>query len=72
LESFHDDDSRRLKRYRLTSVYDNDMEWLRREINEIKNETKYIKECMMEIAEYLKEEIGFNVSEVVDRLQELT
>jgi hypothetical protein len=33
------------------------MDWLRREINKIKNETKHIKECMMEVAEYLKEEV---------------
>jgi hypothetical protein len=66
------DDSRRLKRHRLTSVYDDDMDWLRREINEIKNEIKHVKECMMEVGEYLKEEVGFNVSEVVSQLQQLT
>jgi len=54
-----------LKKYCLTSIYDDDMEWLRREINGIKDEIKDIKECMMGLAEYLKEEIGFNVSEVV-------
>jgi len=61
-----------LKKYCLTSIYDDDMEWLRREINGIKDEIKDIKECMMGLVEYLKEEIGFNVSEVVYRLQELT
>ena len=61
-----------MKRYHLTSIYNNDIEWLRQKINEIKNETKDIKECMMGIAEYLKEEVGFNVSEVVYQLQELT
>jgi len=66
------DDSRHLKRHRLTSVYDDDMDWLRQEINKIKNKTKLIKECMMEVAEYLKEEAGFNVSEVVSQLQQLT
>jgi hypothetical protein len=47
------------------------MEWLKDEICEMKCEISDMKECIMGIGELLKEEVNFNLSEIVYILHQL-
>jgi hypothetical protein len=65
LESPDDDDDHPLKRYCLTSVYEEDMGW-------IKSELKDIKESLSEIAEHLRGDVDLKIEEVIHRLQQMS
>lgn len=64
------------KKERLTPALDGD--WLRdgihnmkTQISDLKKEVG-VKDCIMGIGEYLKEEVEFRLSEILDLLRELT
>jgi hypothetical protein len=65
LESPSDDDDHTLKRYCLTSVYEEDMGW-------IKNALKDIQASMNEIMEYLEGNVDIRIEEVICRLQQMS
>jgi hypothetical protein len=69
--SLDTDDIRRLKRHRLTSVYEDDMDCIKREIKDIKEETKDIKVWMIELEEFFKEEVNFRIGEVLHQLEQM-
>jgi hypothetical protein len=60
-----DDDDRSLKRYRLTSVYDEDMGW-------IKNTLKDIQASLKEIMEHLKGDVDVKIEEEIYQPQQMS
>ncbi len=60
-----------MKRYRLTSVYEDDMDWIKREIKDIRKETKDIKTWMIELEEFFKEEVNFRIGEILYQLEQM-
>jgi hypothetical protein len=60
-----------LKRHRLTSVYEDDMDWIKHEIKDIREETKDIKAWMIELEEFFKEEVNFRIGEILYQLEQM-
>ena len=51
------------------TVLKEELRSMKAEIGDIKNEIKDLKMCMAEIGEYLKEEVNFNLVELIYQLQ---
>lgn len=49
-----------------------DLDWLKDEIHDMKREISSLKECITAIGELLKEEVNFNLSEIVYLLRKLS
>lgn len=60
-----------MKKHRLTSVYEDDMDWIKREIKDIREETKDIKAWMIELEEFFKEEVNFRIGEILYQLEQM-
>ena len=60
-----------MKRHHLTSVYEDDMDWIKREIKDIRKETKDIKTWMIELEEFFKEEVNFRIGEILYQLEQM-
>ena len=47
------------------------MDWIKREIKEIKEETKDIKAWMIKFEEFFKEEVNLRIGEVLYQLEQM-
>jgi hypothetical protein len=47
------------------------MDWIKREIKDIRKETKDIKTWMIELEEFFKEEVNFRIGEILYQLEQM-